>query len=108
MYCLVSLFYMDFDLMFTSKNLPFGTRFATKKALKNDSKKITPKTLKTVEKPDLAVNGKRSIEFAALFATQKAFKFIFSHSWLLSGRSWPLLSCSRLLLGRSWPLLGRS
>ena len=57
MYFLVSLFYMDFDLIFTSKNLPFGTRFATKKALK----------------PDLAVNGKRSIEFATLFATQKAF-----------------------------------
>ena len=73
MYFLVSLFYMDFDLIFTSKNLPFGTRFATKKALKNDSKKITPKKLKKVRKPDLAVNGKRSIEFATLFATQKAF-----------------------------------
>ncbi len=59
-------------------------------------------------KPDLAVNGKRSIEFATLFATQKAPKIICSRSWLLSGRSWPLLSCSRLLLGRSWPLLGRS
>ena len=50
MYFLVSLFYMDFDIIFTSKNLPFGTRFATKKALKNDSKKITPKKLKQVRK----------------------------------------------------------
>ena len=64
---------MDFHFIFISKNLPFGTRFATKKALKHDSKKITPKTLKKVRKPDLAVNGKRSIEFATLFATQKAF-----------------------------------
>ena len=37
---------MDFDLILTSKNLPFGTRFATIKALKNDSEQITQKTLK--------------------------------------------------------------
>ena len=37
---------MDFDLIFTSKNLPFGTRFATKKTLKNDTKKKHQKNSK--------------------------------------------------------------
>ena len=50
MYFLVSLFYMDFDLIFTSKNLPFGTRFATKKAFKNDSNKNNTKKRKKSDK----------------------------------------------------------